>query len=279
MLLNSTKELTPVVYGDRPMKVLHRITLTAGEMAFSLHWHDRLEMHRVRRGSLELFCADEQFTIHAGDVSVVSPRMLHRGVAGVDGVEYDVVMFDIQSLCNQTVSAMQLLKPLCDGLVVFEPKLSDTSITDTVDKIVAEDVQRVRHPLESVADLYTLLGKIDRCASRKTGISYGVEERFGNVISYINEHFFEPISSASLSAMFGYDEAYFCRKFKAGTGITVMKYIRVLRLEKARRLLSDTNESVTHIAEWCGSTDAAYFANCFRQQYQMTAKEWRETTR
>jgi len=271
-----TQELTPVVYGAYPAKILPRITLTAGEMAFSLHWHDRVELHRILRGSLELFCADEHIVLHEGDVSVVSPRLLHRGVAGADGVEYDVIMFDARHLLNQTEASAQFLKPLCDGVLAFSPIISSREVTAVVDRIISATVAETSHRLQLLGDLYVLVGLLYQCTEVRQGLSSGVEERFGRVISYINEHFPEMVSSATLSAMFGYDEAYFCRKFKAATGITVMKYIRLLRLEQARRMLKETALPITSIATACGFADAAYFSNCFKKQYGLTAVQWRE---
>lgn len=45
------KELTPVVYNAAAIKVLHfRVPPHKG--CFRTHWHDRLELLRIRRGSM-----------------------------------------------------------------------------------------------------------------------------------------------------------------------------------------------------------------------------------
>ncbi len=272
---NNTQELTPVVYGDYPAKILSHITLAAGEMAFTLHWHDRVEIHRVIKGSLELFCADEHIVLNAGDISVVSPRLLHRGIAGAAGVEYDVIMFDVRHLLNQTEASAQFLNPLCDGTVAFSPRIRSDEMVAVADRIISSSGYDNEHRLQTVGDLYAFIGLLYRYGTVRQGTPLGVEERFGRVIAYINEQFTHPISSATLSTMFGYDEAYFCRKFKAGTGITVMKYIRSLRLEHARRMLKETAQPISSVAAACGFADTAYFANCFKKQYGMTAVQWR----
>ncbi len=265
-----------MVYGEYPAKVLPHITLSAGEMAFSLHWHDRVEIHRITKGSLELFCADEHFVLTAGDVSVVSPRMLHRGVAGETGVEYDVVMFDVRHLLNQTEASAEFLLPFSDGTVAFSPCIQSEEMNDVLERIILGYHNDDKHYLQLLGDLYIVIGLLYRYGAMWQGASFGAEERFGKVIAYINEHFTDSISSATLSAMFGYDEAYFCRKFKAGTGITVMKYIRLLRLEQARRMLRETVQPISSIATVCGFSDGAYFSNCFKKHYGLTAAQWRE---
>ena len=64
--------------------------------------------------------------------------------------------------------------------------------------------------------------------------------------------------------MFGYDESYFCRLFKSVVGVRPMEYIRVLRLEKARRLLINEKKGISKVALECGFNDSNYFSNIFK---------------
>ena len=103
------------------------------------------------------------------------------------------------------------------------------------------------------------------------------QKGFDQAVAYINDHYTEDISSASLSERFGYDESYFCRKFKKQTGLTVMKYIQILRIEKARKLLTETELSIQAISRQCGFADTAYFTNRFKSICHMTPTQLRET--
>jgi AraC-like DNA-binding protein len=55
-----------------------------------------------------------------------------------------------------------------------------------------------------------------------------------------------------------------------------MKYIQVLRLEEAKKLISKSNSSIKDIALSCGFSDVAYFTNCFKRLYQITPTQMRE---
>ena len=96
------------------------------------------------------------------------------------------------------------------------------------------------------------------------------------MIEYIADHYSEDISSRSLSEMFGYDESYFCRLFRTVVGVRPMEYIRVLRLDKARRLMLDEKKSIAKVARECGFSDINYFSRCFRRHYGVTAGEYRK---
>lgn len=276
MPLVSQKELTPVVYGDYPVKYF-RQKAAPGELVFNLHWHDRVELHRVVSGSLELFCGEEHTVLHAGEVSAVSPRLLHHGVAGEEGVVYDVLMFDVSLLKGR--ASEPWLGALESGRAVFEIRLVVPSVAAAVQRVIDAYTAKDTHPLGMVGLLYGLLGEIYRYGGIREHTSALFEENFGRVISYINENFTGNITSASLSELFGYDEAYFCRKFKRVTGVTAMRYIRILRMEKARLLIAETEIPVSAVAAACGFADVAYFSNCFKQQYGVTPGRLRSEKR
>jgi signal transduction histidine kinase/DNA-binding response OmpR family regulator len=65
------------------------------------------------------------------------------------------------------------------------------------------------------------------------------------------------------------------RKLEALTGYSPTKFIRMLRLKKAKQLLQDPANSIASVALDCGYNDPGYFARIFKQEHQMTPQEWR----
>ena len=280
MSLDSKKELTAVQYNAYSVKVIHNFHFAPNAMAFPLHWHDRLELLRILEGSLVLTCTDCRATLYPGDVALISPKLLHSGTAGDRGVTYHVIAFDPAALRNGTDPAAQYIQPLCEGKYVFEPLVQVSAITRRLDSIVdAHKGSTQSHPLQVIGELYDLMGLLYKnCVIRET-YALPTQKHFDRTIDYINEHYTEPISAASLSRQFGYDESYFCRKFKKQTGLTVMKYIQILRIEKARRLLAETALPVQDIAAQCGFSDTAYFTNRFKSIYHLTPTQIRQQTK
>lgn len=280
MNLDSKKELTTVHYSAYSVKVIHKFKFAPNAMTFPLHWHDRIELLRIWEGRLILTCSDHHCTLLPGDVALISPKMLHSGTAGDEGVVYDVIMFDPTSLLNETAPAAQYILPLCQGKYIFDPLVQNPQITARLDSIVAAHRQESsNHPLQVIGELYDLVGLLYKnCVIRETA-ALPTQKHFDRTIDYINEHYAENISSASLSQMFGYDESYFCRKFKKQTGLTVMKYIQILRIEKARKLLVETQLPVQDISALCGFSDTAYFTNCFKALCHVTPTRLRETAK
>ncbi|MEO5648189.1 MAG: ATP-binding protein, partial [Chitinophagaceae bacterium] len=65
------------------------------------------------------------------------------------------------------------------------------------------------------------------------------------------------------------------RKLEALTGCSPNKFIRIIRLNKARELLKDPAISIAAVAMESGYNDPGYFARVFKQEYGLTPQEWR----
>ena len=270
-------EIKPIVYGNFPVKILHNFEIRPNELAFPLHWHDRFELLLIKQGSLEYYCSTEHVIFKEGDVAIISPKSLHSAFAGADGVVYDVIMFNLDHFINGTIASKNFLTPLNDGNLIFETKTTNSEIVNQLQAIINADLHRNSYqPLMVLGCVYNLMGLLYEHCVTIENTTTNIEEKFGKVINYINKHFAEDISSSFLSSKFGYEEAYFCRKFKKNTGITVMKYIQVLRLEESKKLITKSDFSIKDIALTCGFSDVAYFTNCFKKLYQMTPTQMRE---
>jgi signal transduction histidine kinase/DNA-binding response OmpR family regulator/ligand-binding sensor domain-containing protein len=65
------------------------------------------------------------------------------------------------------------------------------------------------------------------------------------------------------------------RKLEALTGCSPNKFIRIIRLNKAKALLASPVLSIAGIAMDCGYNDPGYFARVFKQEMGVTPQEWR----
>lgn len=85
------------------------------------------------------------------------------------------------------------------------------------------------------------------------------------------------LSVEDLARELHFSRSQFSRKLSALIGMTPVKYIRLIRLEKAKSMLTDPAISVTAIAFDCGFNDPSYFARVFKKEFGVTPVEWRES--
>ena len=67
----------------------------------------------------------------------------------------------------------------------------------------------------------------------------------------------------------------FTRRLTAAAGMAASNFLNRIRLEKACRLLKDTEKPVSTIAYECGFDDTSYFSNLFKKQYKVTPMQFR----
>ena len=66
------------------------------------------------------------------------------------------------------------------------------------------------------------------------------------------------------------------RKLNAITGLSPNQYIRFIRLQKSKELLSATNDTILNISLICGFSDPSYFSKVFKQEFGVAPQEWRQ---
>lgn len=93
---------------------------------------------------------------------------------------------------------------------------------------------------------------------------------------YIDIHLEEPIALKQLAALVGYRDYYLSRKFKQEMGANLNDYIKFARVEKAKMLLTATNDPIRDIAKQLQFCSSSYFAQTFQQVTGLTPHQWRE---
>lgn len=275
-MIDAYKELALVPYGDNGI-VLYHFTFSANEMCFPAHWHNRIELLLLTSGSLEVHLANEHFTALPGEAVVIMPSTVHCGFSGESGVSYYVVAIDIEKYRNEITATDKYLMPILEQTVTFEVLIRHPEIISSMRKLVDSLLKESPHnSLYAIGKVYEMVSLLYEHCIIYSGQFKKPDERFSKVLEYINSHYTEDISAKDISKKFGYDETYFCRRFKEATGITTMTYIRILRLELAQKLLRETKESISNISWKCGYADTHYFSNCFKRQFGMTPTQFRE---
>ena len=95
------------------------------------------------------------------------------------------------------------------------------------------------------------------------------------VEQYIRAHYEEPLSLDLLAEKVYLTPHYLSSIFIQEKGIGINKYIKNLRMEKARELLTGTNMKISEICERVGYSNLSYFCRTFRNEFGMTPEQYR----
>ena len=99
------------------------------------------------------------------------------------------------------------------------------------------------------------------------------------VREYIESHLEENIALETLADIAGFSTFHFARAFKQSEGVTPHGYLVERRVERAQKLLTGANLSLSEIALASGFSDQSHLARHFRQRVGVSPSMFRWSKR
>lgn len=94
-------------------------------------------------------------------------------------------------------------------------------------------------------------------------------------LQYIHENYADDISITKLAAIENYNVSYFTSWFKKKTGCVPSDYLKIVRIEKAKEILTTTRYRVIDVALQVGYKDSSAFIRAFSGLVGMTPNQYR----
>jgi len=101
------------------------------------------------------------------------------------------------------------------------------------------------------------------------------DDKFGALHHWINAHLSDDISLPVLARQAGMSERSFSRHYQEATGLTPARAIERLRVEEARRLLSESGLPVKRISRRCGFGSEETMRRSFLRVLAATPQDYR----
>ena len=96
---------------------------------------------------------------------------------------------------------------------------------------------------------------------------------------YIHGHYMKDISLDQISRYLNISSYYFSKLFKDATNENFIEYLNRIRIEKAKQLLTETDQSMKVICSMVGYSDPNYFSRSFKKYAGVTPTEYKEDSR
>lgn len=100
--------------------------------------------------------------------------------------------------------------------------------------------------------------------------------RLRRVKAYVDAHLGEDIDVVDLASAAGFSQRHFARSFLREMGETPHRWLMQQRLEKAKKLLADTDQPLCLIADSCGFASQSHLTTVLKQSSGMTPDRWRK---
>ena len=241
-----------------------------------LHFHNGIEIGCCIDGSGRLCCRDSDcFDYRSGDYSIIFPQIPHTTVSGSSPSAWEYLYVEprlfFQEDCCDCDSLWQFFY-IPQKLPVIIKKKEFPVLHLFISRLFQEFhgkktlYQRAVHGL-----LTALCAEMNRLTLTSAVGGSSPEEPASayfyicSALSYIYEHYKEPISIQSLSAHCCISESHFRRLFKQVVGISPLEYIQHYRIRQACHLIYLNREPINFIAQQKGYRSLSSFNRQFQQ--------------
>ncbi|OPH58449.1 hypothetical protein BC351_24185 [Paenibacillus ferrarius] len=254
-----------------------------------LHSHNGYEFYFVFQGSGSYIVGDILYPLHAGTLTVVHPNVIHRPfhvlnkefhryVLSIDESYLD----KLHTICHPSdLSIQRLLKEVHPDSSHYFLTVQQLNQLQTL-MFELERSLRLKEPhfelnvLKGISEFFLLLLSLQGDPTAIRPVKSEDEQIVGDVLSYLITHHQEELYIDDLLARFPVSRSRLFNLFKETTGITIKQFLTEYRLNKAKRLLAETDLAITEITAATGFGDISHFFNVFKKGTTLTPNQYRK---
>lgn len=98
-------------------------------------------------------------------------------------------------------------------------------------------------------------------------------------VQYIDEHYMEDITVDIIASAVSLSSGYLMTIFKKEMSMSIIAYLTMVRMERAKKMLLETDLKIYEIAERVGYSNTTFFSSTFRNHVGMSPKQFKESYR
>ncbi|WP_064696689.1 MULTISPECIES: helix-turn-helix domain-containing protein [Rhizobium] len=253
------------------------------------HWHAQVEVNYVMRGTVHYRMSDHEFRLSAGQICLFWGGQPHQMDESSDDSLYAGAHLPL-------IYFFRLRLPISISSRLMKGETLLTSATDAADDenfarwsrySKSGDAAKAQHAVDE------LLLRIERIALEpysmtmsKTAVSLEGDQPHPNssrsvarMCDFIAANFLQDIDSVDIARAADLHPKYAMNLFKRSTGMTLSKYVTLLRLSRAQAMLMSEGANVLQVAMDSGFGSISAFNKSFRHIAGMSPSDFRRDIR
>ena len=248
---------------------------------------DEYELHVFRDGRMRLWIDSPKrvFELHGGMASLTQPRQLHsaEGELMLPG-RWMWIRFRLPQGARATtpgLSGAEIARVRAALAAVTPPVFHfSPTLEHCMERLIDEHRRPTpESPIAARGILHELIAWIirdhraDQLQRNRAPAEHSPQ--IAKVIDWLRQHIQDDLSITELADVAGLSPSYFRRCFHREVGSSPRDYVTQLRIEQAKRMLEQTDRSITEIAMELGYNTSAYFTAVFHRETGTTPSDYR----
>lgn len=236
------------------------------------HWHRSVELFAVYEGEIIFYMNDQAYPLQTGEFMLVNSNEIHS--------------IDAQKP-NRTIVLQIPLKTFehyytGEQYIRFShaARIQDKEVMQLIGDIYScYEAKRCGYEMK-VKSLYYMLLYLLVTEYREENVTLDMVKwnknlnRLSLITDYIKENYDSDLSLNTLARIFSYSPTYLSRMFQKYAGINYRSYLQSIRLERARRELSNSDHTISEAALNNGFPNSRALAKAFREKYGILPGEY-----
>ena len=236
---------------------------------------DKFLIHFVISGQGTFYAHGKEYKLHAGQAFIFFPDVTVKYVADVDD-PWTYTWVGFHGVMAETY--LQRAGILIDTDVIDLPE--DSIIPDIIQKMLNSNALTYANELLRQSYLLELLATIISYRKEYYGsdsiYTYPCAVYTEQAIHYITKEYMHDISVSKIADKIGITRSYLSKCFNATLKMSPKQFIIKFRMEKACKLLKNSNLNITEIAEEVGYSNSLTFSKAFKTYFGVSPNEKRK---
>ena len=269
-----------------PITVIHHTPLRYSE---PLHWHTCFEIGLCMKGKGEFYFGNKTYDVHEGDVYITNN--LERHIARSDEItpsEYIFIYFDATLIDNR-----EMLLPFFSRPRDLENRIPFTSTAARNIKkmilLIAQEISNKNIVYKDIVKSYLNTLCIYIFRHYYAGLDYNpkmdcrqaikLKEKIQPALQFIKENFSNSISIEDVSKVIYLSPSRTYHLFTEAVGEGFISYLSAIRVNEAKRLLAETDLTITEVYANSGFQSHSSFYRTFTKLVGLVPSEYRTIAR
>jgi AraC-like DNA-binding protein len=251
------------------------------------HFHPEYELHQVVSTSGRYFVGDFIGEFEPGNLVLTGPNLPHNWVSDIpEGSSIPLRGRIIQFSENFIADAIKVLPELTGMGPILESSRRGVLFSNETSRQLSPmmDEMMQAQGVRRIELFMMIVGLLSRAQGAQVLASAGylpdpsgyMSAGINKALAYIRENLTRPFGEADLAAIAGQSTSAFSRAFRRHTGMSLVQYVKRLRINLACQLLmSDEQASITDICFGVGFNNLSNFNRQFLAEKGMPPSRFR----